>query len=335
MSLVTTPQSPRPPRPPFDDADADIIFRSSDHIDFRLYKVILAKASPVFREMFTLPHNPDEDDPQVVQLTEDAFTLENLLRLCCPVEHPKISYVDHVHAVLEAAQKYEMQAVIANLRWVVKRIIHTEPLRIYAVAYSLKMEDVCREAAFLLLDDPQFHIPTLPPKEFDTLPSRALYAVHVYRKKCVEAALGVLAERDWILNGAHDRALTDNTADAYRATWTWVTRFGSCTCTRSTSSTDFLRSVTPFAMNFHPAKWWVQHMRSLSELLALRPTGNALRSHLTDMGGRKSLEEVASCRECMPKVYSDLTLFNELLAQKVDAAIETVRLRDHACFTIH
>ena len=43
------------PRAPFDDDDADIIFRSSDADDFRLYRVILAKASPVFRTMLQLP----------------------------------------------------------------------------------------------------------------------------------------------------------------------------------------------------------------------------------------------------------------------------------------
>ena len=36
------------PRSPFDDLDADIIFRSSDEVDFRLYRVVIAKATPYF-----------------------------------------------------------------------------------------------------------------------------------------------------------------------------------------------------------------------------------------------------------------------------------------------
>ncbi|KAI0305826.1 hypothetical protein B0F90DRAFT_1609499, partial [Multifurca ochricompacta] len=52
---------------PFDDADADIILRSADNFDFRVYRVILSKASPVFRDMFTFPHpgscgKSDDDD---------------------------------------------------------------------------------------------------------------------------------------------------------------------------------------------------------------------------------------------------------------------------------
>lgn len=72
------------PRAPFDDADADVILRSADGADFRLYKVILAKASPFFRGMFTLPDSHPPGEPQVVTMTEDADTLSNLLRLRYP-----------------------------------------------------------------------------------------------------------------------------------------------------------------------------------------------------------------------------------------------------------
>ena len=82
-------------RPPFDDADADVIFRSSDGVEFRLYKNAIAKASPVFRDMFTLPDGPAlTTEPQVVPLTEDADTLERLFRLCYPVERPRFASLE-------------------------------------------------------------------------------------------------------------------------------------------------------------------------------------------------------------------------------------------------
>ncbi|KAH9022496.1 hypothetical protein EDB84DRAFT_1510327 [Lactarius hengduanensis] len=37
-----------------DVSQADIIVRSSDHVDFRIHKLILATSSPVFRDMFSL-----------------------------------------------------------------------------------------------------------------------------------------------------------------------------------------------------------------------------------------------------------------------------------------
>ncbi|KAF8273062.1 hypothetical protein EI94DRAFT_1564704 [Lactarius quietus] len=44
--------------PPFDDADADIILRSSDQVDFHVYRVLLSKSSPFFKSIFSLPQ-PD------------------------------------------------------------------------------------------------------------------------------------------------------------------------------------------------------------------------------------------------------------------------------------
>ena len=48
-----------PSRAPFDDENADIIFRSSDGVDFRVYKVIVSKLSPMLRDMLAVPPPPD------------------------------------------------------------------------------------------------------------------------------------------------------------------------------------------------------------------------------------------------------------------------------------
>ena len=65
---------------PFDHSLADVILRSSDKIDFRVFKLFLSLASPVFETMFSLPQptegvNPDEgttDKLPVMPLSEDA-----------------------------------------------------------------------------------------------------------------------------------------------------------------------------------------------------------------------------------------------------------------------
>lgn len=337
-------------RAPFDDADADIIFRSSDGVDFRLYKVIVAKASQTFRGMLTLPTDPTaaraDEKPQVVELTENARTLEHLFRLCCPVEHPTITSVDDVHAVLEAARKYEMDAVTANLRWVVKRMLPNEPLRVYAIAYMLGTEDVCREAAELLLDEPQFHVPARPPVEFNAFPSLAIYAVHIYRQKCVAAALGALRNRHWVLNGDHVRAakrataLNRNPNDLFSSSWIWVRCYHNSNSSSireseydwpSPAVTQTSCPVTPEGAleydgsSYPPAKWWWTYVQSLEGILSQRPSGRAVCKHLSAPESCEALQEAASCSTCMPQAYADLTLFNDLLATKIDAAIAKVR----------
>ena len=80
----------------FDDSDADTILRSVDDLDLRVYRVILSKASPVFRDRFTLPYpcpggkHGDNDHQQkdgllLVRLPESSATLSMLLYAIYPV----------------------------------------------------------------------------------------------------------------------------------------------------------------------------------------------------------------------------------------------------------
>ncbi|EMD39269.1 hypothetical protein CERSUDRAFT_122690 [Gelatoporia subvermispora B] len=43
---------------PFTKSSADVIIRSSDGVDFRVHRIVLAEASPVFEGMFSLPQGP-------------------------------------------------------------------------------------------------------------------------------------------------------------------------------------------------------------------------------------------------------------------------------------
>ena len=76
---------------PFDSPHAEVILHSSDGVNFRVWKVVLARVSPVFKSMFTLPtpqteasqrHGSGDTDCQIVSMTEDAQAIRVLLRLC-------------------------------------------------------------------------------------------------------------------------------------------------------------------------------------------------------------------------------------------------------------
>lgn len=151
----------------FDDEDANIIVRSSDGVDFRLYKNVLAKASPVFRDMFTLPASPssssESQNPQTISLSETAETLDALFRLCYPVEHPVFTAFEHLRAVLEAAEKYDIASLAGNLKEYFVHFLDSEPLRTYATGYFLQSREITRAAAKRLLEDPEFAAPDVPP----------------------------------------------------------------------------------------------------------------------------------------------------------------------------
>ncbi len=65
---------------PFDDDhdDVGVIIHSSDKAHFRLYKSILNKTSPVFRDMFQTPTGEPSVTLHTVDMVEDAVIRSNV-----------------------------------------------------------------------------------------------------------------------------------------------------------------------------------------------------------------------------------------------------------------
>ncbi|KAI0630811.1 hypothetical protein C8Q77DRAFT_228751 [Trametes polyzona] len=98
-------KGPRIAPPPFDKPFADLLIRSSDGVDFLVFKWILADASPVFAGMFelaqpskwepgyavrssedsTVVHTTASSSPPVIDVEEDSKTLQTLLTRCYPL----------------------------------------------------------------------------------------------------------------------------------------------------------------------------------------------------------------------------------------------------------
>jgi BTB/POZ domain len=76
------------PVEPFEVPDANLIIRSSDFVDFRVHKSILAMASPFFKDLLSLPQPSDSkliDGLPVVQLSEGSELLNSLFSILYPV----------------------------------------------------------------------------------------------------------------------------------------------------------------------------------------------------------------------------------------------------------
>ena len=61
--------------------EASIIVRSSDQVNFRVHKSVLAMSSPFFKDLLSLPQPPDSelvDGLPVVTLPEDASLLNSI-----------------------------------------------------------------------------------------------------------------------------------------------------------------------------------------------------------------------------------------------------------------
>ena len=81
------------PLKPFDVSDTNLIIRSSDLVDFRVHKSVLAMASPFFEDLLSLPQPSDSeivDGLPVVQFSESSELLNSLLSTLYPVRVPTV-----------------------------------------------------------------------------------------------------------------------------------------------------------------------------------------------------------------------------------------------------
>ena len=90
------------PLEPFDVSDTNLIIRSSDNLDYRVHKTILAMASPFFKDLLSLPQPSDGevvDGLPVVQFSESSELLNTLISILYPVptvipnSHEKVLYL--------------------------------------------------------------------------------------------------------------------------------------------------------------------------------------------------------------------------------------------------
>ncbi|KAI9457451.1 hypothetical protein BJY52DRAFT_1187287 [Lactarius psammicola] len=142
--------------------DADVIFQSSDLVNFRVRKSILATSSPFFEDLFSLPQPSDQqvvDDLPVVHLPEDAEVLNSLITMLYPVPPEMPDSDDKILALLAACQKYDMTTVQSSIRVEVSRRGLLSPtgaecFRLFAVAYRKGLIPEMKSAAHLTLGHP-------------------------------------------------------------------------------------------------------------------------------------------------------------------------------------
>ncbi|KAI0272561.1 hypothetical protein BC834DRAFT_353248 [Gloeopeniophorella convolvens] len=148
---------------PFDDEDADLIIRSSDNVDFRVYKAILSKASPVFRTTLSLPQPATRDtrasrEPcPVIDLAEGSKIIAPLLTSIHPVVFATTSRgaddeewsLDDLIAILAAAKKYDMASASERVlqSFADAAFLRDKPIEAFCAAHKYKLEAPARIAA--------------------------------------------------------------------------------------------------------------------------------------------------------------------------------------------
>ena len=194
----------------FHVSDANFIIRSSDLVDFRVHKSVLAMASPIFEDLLSLPQYSDSeavDGLPVVQLSESSELLNSLIPMLYPVptvvpnSYDKVSYIlvtyqrnkltswYKVLYLLAACQKYEMASVQSFIRAEVNRRAYPAPNGVeaftaYAIASANELIPETERAARLTLNLPMtFKVLGEGLRLFE---GWALHDLVKFRRRCAE-----------------------------------------------------------------------------------------------------------------------------------------------------
>lgn len=196
--------TPTPARAPFDDPRADLVLRSSDGVNFHVFKVVLSLASSVFADMFTLPPPPplpasasqsSSDEPPVVSLPEDAETLDLALRHCYPIRSPEVVRLRDARILLEFARKYQVELLEPSLTRFLTDTIERDPVGVYALAAAYECRDIAAKALRSSLTLPIYLLQS-PELQYSTTEQyQALIHYHIL---CGKVASAVTMRRRWI-----------------------------------------------------------------------------------------------------------------------------------------
>ncbi|KAG1734090.1 uncharacterized protein EDB91DRAFT_621351 [Suillus paluster] len=306
---------------PFDHAKADVILRSADGVEFRVFMLFLSLASPFFETLFGLPQAPDgaadqemKDGLAVIAVSEDSKTLDSFLRFCYPstlAEDPSLDNLTDVLSVLAVARKYSLDLIERKVCQALAnpKVLGTEPFRCFAIARNARLKHETITAARQTLRQPLIPAWFV---EIDLITASDLLALLTYHKNCGIAVQALMKDLKWIT----DHYGTQNSCNwLFGATYN---RYGSrenCGCGLGTDTRFSLWSSAPVV-------WWAIYMQEVFELLVDQPSSDTVRT-----AADKTIENVRSraCATCSGQVKANMAEFSDLLGLKVEEAVAPVR----------
>lgn len=203
MSVATSKETTTIANAPFDNPDGDIILRSTtDCVDFYLFKPILSLMSPVFKDMFTLPQNSLQSGVSsipVILVTESSKTLESLLLLRYPAATPTFDSLDIAKAVIDAAKKYDMQAVLSRAAdLAMSQFLPTHFLELYALSCRFGWQHHAQTAATKSLEIKNLGRPSTEFESMCDITALDYHRLLAYHYACGVADQAVGSSLSWL-----------------------------------------------------------------------------------------------------------------------------------------
>lgn len=290
--------------PPFNDAgeDADLILRTSNNVHFYVNKTILAVASPVFKDMISIPNQSAQglvDHRPCVFLQDDSIELYQLLSWCDPRGIPSIK-LEAMQVVLRLADKYGMETVTRRIENVLEssdELVKADCLRAYALSSQYHFPHVIQTSARYSLTIPQqfFLLP-----ELDSVSGGTVQRLHAFHFACGKAAVTYIRTGGWI---------TEQYINAF------------CVALGHSCPPEG-RPIQFGTKHLELKKWFATYIKKIESLLLECPSAAIV---LDPSTYRETLISMASCGGCRHHVRTFLSFVTEI-AEEVDKATKEIEV---------
>lgn len=318
-ALADTARPPRDAKGPFQSPTADCILRSSDNVDYRVHKLILSLASPVFESMFSLPtpsptdksdgDSSTRDGLPVIPVPEDSAILNTILCLCYPTHHKVTRDLSSLMTTYDAAEKYSMDDILPRLQEQLIEIAGYNTSSAYAFGYRHQLKSVVIAAAMATLPKPLSQLPSSPE---------------------LERITGTQLQK---LNAFHDECQTSASAMASRHKgWSWIPDISYLpvastekTCACQTEVVLYGSNLTfPYdESSIWCAKWFEEYMVRAQSALRHRPVGSTVTD---DDLLVPALRQAAQCGKSVgcEAGMGDMLQFSRVFSEEIDIAVREV-----------
>ncbi|KAG8949888.1 hypothetical protein FRC04_008191 [Tulasnella sp. 424] len=137
---------------PFDESSTgDCILQTSDGVQYKAHRILLALASPVFRDMWEV--GTEDGNIPVVEVTESNDVVHNLLLHLYPATTPSINNFTLAFGLMDACEKYliDTKSFFPHLAKIFRgRTVgasEADALDAYCLAWRLGMRERAQESS--------------------------------------------------------------------------------------------------------------------------------------------------------------------------------------------
>jgi hypothetical protein len=267
--------------------------------------------SPVFKDMFTLPQNSLQSGAStipVILVTESSKTLESLLLLCYPAATPTFDSLDNAKTVIDAAKKYDMQAVLSRAAdLAMSQFLPTHFLELYALSCRFGWQHHAQTAATKSLELKNLGRPSTKFESMCDISSLDYHRLLAYHYACGVAAQAVGNSLSWL-----EPTLAQKMP-------MWSSHAPKDSPCRMYGGGKMLQVAN--LANMKIASWFNAYLVSSGKELWERPCETTLRE---SVAYNRAISSASECSVCRSTVVESMDRFRALYIAKVKKMVATV-----------